>query len=86
LTTKIDVFYPDGTNFKVSYDGTSNWNNLASSGFTISGTYLYDFDSDGITDVINPNNPRQVSLKGRLSWVNCTINNFPLSSFTYGDF
>jgi hypothetical protein len=86
LTTKIDVFYPDGTNFKVSYDGTSNWNNLASSGFPIGSLKLYDFDSDGITDVINPNNPKQVSLKGRLSWANCTVNNFPLSSFTYGDF
>lgn len=81
---KIDVFLANGANFFSAYDGTQAWTQLTGSTYLPSTLYVYDFNSDGVSDVINAG--RQVSLKGRDSWANSTLNNFPLSTFAYGDF
>jgi len=81
---KIDVFHADGINFYSSYNGTQNWTTLTNSSYVTTQLSVFDFDSDGVSDVIH-NTTRQVSLKGRMSWANTTLNNFPRSSFTYGD-
>ena len=80
---KIDVFFADGTYFYAAYDGTQTWVNIATSGYLASDLDVWDFDSDGVSDVINTS--RQVSLKARMPWANTTLNNFPLSTFTYGN-
>lgn len=81
---KIDVFYTNGSTFQSAYNGTQSWTNLVNSTYSASSLYICDFDSDGISDVVNSS--MQISLKGRMSWANNTLNNFPLSTFTYGDF
>ncbi|WP_430404647.1 hypothetical protein [Fluviicola sp.] len=82
--TKKDVFYANGSTFQSAYNGTQSWINLVNSTYSASSLYICDFDSDGVSDVVNSS--RQISLKGRMSWANNTLNNFPLSTFTYGDF
>jgi hypothetical protein len=81
---KIDVFYANGSTFQAGYNGTQWWTTLANSTYTAPNLYICDFDSDGVSDVVNSS--MQIALKGRMSWANNTLNNFPLSTFTYGDF
>ena len=83
---KIDVFLANGVNFLSAYDGTQGWwTHLTGSTYLPPSLYICDFNSDGVSDVVN-SSLRQVSLKGRDTWANCTTNNFPLSTFPYGDF
>lgn len=82
---KSDVFLANGSQFKVSWEGTSSWANLASSGYLTSQLYIADFSGDNISDVILPNS-RLVSVNGNTTWKACKTGNFPLSSFSYGNF
>lgn len=82
----IDVFHGDGTTWKTSYEGNTNWVTLATTGYTTSQVAIYDFNSDGVSDVINSSGYGQVSQSGTGSWWNCTTNNFPISSFQYIDY
>merc|ERR1712187_949967 len=47
-----DVFISTGSQWKVSYGGTSQWYRLADSAFGVSSVALGDFVGDGRTDVL----------------------------------
>lgn len=81
---KADIFYSDGSYFKTSFDAIQNWVNLTNSSYTYESISIFDFNRDGISDVItNSSNPKQVCLSGQSSWSNCTVNNFPINNFPW---
>lgn len=82
---RSDVFLANGTNFRVSYEGVSSWATTASSGYHTQNLLVADFNGDNISDIIHPT-IRQVSLSANTTWKFCKTGNFPISSFTYGNF
>lgn len=82
---RSDVFLANGSNFRVSYEGISSWNTTATSSYLTQNLSIADFNGDNISDVILPLT-RKVSLSGNTNWQNCKTNNFPISTFSYGNF
>ena len=82
---RSDVFFANGTNFKLSYEGISSWVTIAASGYYTQDLIVADFNGDNISDIIHPTT-RQVSINASTTWKYCKTGNFPISSFTFGDF
>lgn len=82
---KYDVFRGNGTSWLVSYEGTSSWTYLNSSGHFTGELDVEDFNGDNISDVFLPN-MRDISISGTASWIDMNTNNFPLASFSFGNF
>lgn len=80
-----DVFLADGSNFMVSHEGTSTWINYIQSSYHTLDLFSADFNGDNISDIIEPS-IRMISIGANLEWNYCNTINFPISTFTFGDF
>lgn len=80
-----DIFLTDGVQWYYSSNGISNWSSLTSSNYPAFSLFITDFNKDGVSDVIGPDNGWSISLSGNGGWTILTTSNFPLSNFGYGD-
>jgi hypothetical protein len=62
--TKADVFRATGSEWRVSYDGTSLWQIVKNDTTPLSGLLFADFDGDGTTDVFRSKDGRWEYVKG----------------------
>ncbi len=80
---KTDVFYPNGSKWQVSFDGTGKWTKINTS--KIKKLQFADFNGDGKADVFYANgNIWQVSYGGTSNWTK--INTSKIKNVQLADF
>ena len=66
---KSDVFYANGSEWKVSFSGTSKWSIINTSGVTTGTLDLKNFNKDGKCDVFHATSSEwKVSWSGTSKW------------------
>lgn len=82
-----DVLVKTGIKYRVSYEGTSSWTDIINSNYSISETLVADFNGNNLSDIINFN-LGTILLNGywQNGWQSLNTQNFPINSFTYGEF
>ncbi len=92
---KLDVIYFTGSQWKVSYGGTSNWHTInTSSGTTVDNVLLGEFGTsptdrrpDGLTDVLYPDGSFwNVSFGARSNWHDIKRSGYTKDNLRTGDF
>ena len=82
-----DLFRTTGSKWYVSYNGSGTWQQMRTSGVTLSHLAFGDFDGDGRTDVFYPDGRTwKVSYGGTSAWQQIRVSNIRLADIALGDF
>jgi hypothetical protein len=84
---KVDVLYPNGQDWYISWEGATTWDKSKHSAITMKNLAIGDFDGDGKDDLFYPNGRDwKVSYSGTQSWEKIGSSGITMRHIKIGDF